>query len=97
MSVMILCEGRTCNGGFDAKERERAHVTALTPRTADMLLLAEREARTRVARELRYTPHERVGVGRGGTILFACEVCGHERVYGTHAWTPSGFVGAINP
>jgi hypothetical protein len=87
--VTILCEGRTCNAGFSAAEREQAHVKALTPQTEEMRAHAERHARSVVSRELRYTPHVRVsGVDRFGRTRYGCTVCQHERVYGTlaHSW-----------
>lgn len=85
-SVPILCEGPSCNAGQSAAARERALVRALATPTLETQAEADRHARSEVSKALALRPHTRTGLGRGGTILYACETCGHERVYGTSMW-----------
>lgn len=84
--MMILCEGPRCNAGRSAADREAAIVRSLTPQSEDMRAEAIKHARSHVSHELTLRPHERVGVGRGGTLLYQCVICRHERVYGTTMW-----------
>ncbi len=84
-TVLILCEGGTaCNAGFSAAQREEARIPSGLSDLARGYAMDR--ARSLVSRELRYTPHVRCGVGRGGTVLFACQACGHERAYGNTTW-----------
>ena len=78
-TVTILCEGAMCNEGKSASDRE---ATIRSRYAFTMQEDALRDMRSTITKALTYTPHERVGVGRHGTLLFACAVCGHERVYG---------------
>lgn len=84
MSVHILCEGPICNEGRSAKEREE--VLLKRDVSAQLREDAYRSARSLVSKQLTYTPHNRVGTGPHGTSLFACGVCGFERVYGNTFW-----------
>lgn len=84
---LILCEGPRCNAGRSATDREAAIVRSLTPQTEAMRDDAAKHARSHVSGELTLRPHTRCGVGRGGTLLYQCAVCRHERVYGTTMWT----------
>lgn len=86
IAVEILCEGPICNSGRSAMEREGAFVATETHRSEDQRAAAMTYARGVVSKVLTLTPHHRVGVGRGGTILFACQVCGFERAYGNTFW-----------
>jgi hypothetical protein len=89
--VTILCEGPTCNGGFSAADREST-ILGRWPRDHQHREDVQRDARRETTAGLHYQPHVRVGVGRRGGALFACQNCGHERVYGGSMWDP--YVGA---
>lgn len=81
-TVLICCEGPSCNGGLSADQREAAIVSNSPCATAEMRDEAERYARRVISPRLAVTPHERVGLNRRGQALFACVPCGFERVYG---------------
>lgn len=79
----ILCEGPRCNAGRSATDREHFDARSMSEeQRSDMT----RFLRGSTSRDLTYTPHNRVGVGQHGTALFACAVCGFERVYGNTFW-----------
>ena len=78
----ILCEGPACNGGHSAKEREDAiRQTIPAPSEAEKSRAAD-YARGAVSRVLAITPHVFAAIGKWNTLLFACQVCGYERIYG---------------
>ena len=81
-TVTILCESAACNAGWSAAAREQNIIASLPTTDEGLRQDAIRYARGAVSRELRYTPHMRCGIGRHGHALYACEVCGHERIYG---------------
>lgn len=85
-TVPILCEGPKCNDGQSAAQRQQSLVRALATPTLEAQAEAERHARSEVSKTLALRPHTRTGLGRGGTLLYACAACGHERVYGTSMW-----------
>jgi hypothetical protein len=80
-TVSICCEGIACNNGISARERETIASRGVNfggDRGAALL----RDIRGHVTRALRVTPHEHAGYGRGGSPLYVCLICGHERQYG---------------
>jgi hypothetical protein len=90
MTVSLCCEGPTCNAGHSATAREAAILHELPAINAGIRDEAERHARREVSRTLAVTPHQRTGVGRYQTILYACTICGYERAYGSTMWA-TGF------
>lgn len=84
MSRLIACEGKSCNAGHSAADRERAIMAGMPHTTGELRDEAYKYARATVSHELRLTAHEEVGAGQ----MYACVVCGHPRVYGAPSWTP---------
>ncbi len=83
---ILHCEGPVCNAGLDAHAREATLTRDAPSATAELRDEAAKHARSMVSRQLAVTPHVRCGIGRHGTVLFACRACGHKRVYGTTMW-----------
>jgi hypothetical protein len=79
-TALLRCEGPACNSGRSAEQRE----ADLMPRGIAENVRHEhmRAARSAVTQDLAYTRHSRSGVGRYGVTLYACDTCGHERIYG---------------
>lgn len=85
MKVQICCEGPECNNGRSALVREATLVGPSRGATEAMRGDAKDDARGLVSRQLAVTPHVRSGIERRAGIafaMFACGVCGHQRVYG---------------
>ena len=89
MSLLLLCEGKNCNSGISAKEREASIVAALPTQTGELRDEAVKQARLHTSRTLALTPHTALEVSRGGLLVYACDECGHERIYGSRYWNPS--------
>lgn len=87
--VQILCEGPTCNsGGISARDRETAMLKSLPSATEEMRVESAKYARSAVSRALVLRPHAGpTRIAAHGMLMFACESCGHERVYGNTFWT----------
>ena len=80
--VTIACEGPRCNNGASALVREHALAAELPSQTVDLRDEANRHARAAATRALAVTPHTYLQRNRGGVLIFCCDHCGHERVYG---------------
>jgi hypothetical protein len=78
--VQILCEGPACNGGQSAAARETIPQRATMNAVA--LAEAEKSRRNETSRALKLTPHVFTRYGDHGALMFGCDDCGHERVYG---------------
>ncbi len=89
MSVILACEGPRCNRGISAKDREAAIVAALPTQTGELRDEAIKQARLHTSRTLALTPHTALEVSRGGLLVYACDICGAPRVYGSRYWNPS--------
>lgn len=87
--VSILCEGPVCNsGGISARDREAAIMKTLPTVTEEMRVESAKYARSATTRALALRPHSGpTRVGAHGMLMFACDACGHERVYGNTFWT----------
>ena len=88
MPIILCCEGPRCNAGLDAATQERDLIAALPNQTLELRADAERYARAKVSATLARTPHTELNRQRGGRLLFRCDECGHERVYGGSYWAP---------
>jgi hypothetical protein len=72
--VLLLCEGRDCNNGMDAKEREqkyRVHFSRIA--SGDVASLVG----THTANSLRYREHEVLDDKHA-----QCTICGNVRTWG---------------
>lgn len=56
----------------------------------DLILEAQKFARMTVTKQLRLTEHTRLERTSAGYVIFSCDECGHERVYGTSVRTYFG-------
>ena len=84
--MTILCEGPHCNAGQSAHDRERAIVAEMPAMTGELRADADKHARLVTSKQLALTPHTFLA-RRGGSLMYACECCGYERVYGnTEGW-----------
>ena len=82
MTAMLCCEGRACGNGQTADEREADIIEHLPRQSVPLREEAERYARQMTSRELKVTPHTLAGTDGRGNHRYACQACGHERLFG---------------
>ncbi len=80
--MQLCCEGPRCNAGQSATAIEQAAVREMPHQTVELRDEAHKHARATTSRLLAVTPHTALERRRGGLVIYSCDICGHERVYG---------------
>ncbi len=85
MNAVICCEGPDCNDGRSAIVREAEETGDVRNMNEEVRDEYHKASRQIVSRALAVTMHTRSSVTRRAGIAFAiyaCDDCGHERIYG---------------